>query len=48
MLSARAVALQGIGFTPRLVAVQGFPADVVSVSLDLIAPCVGPEFFYPR
>jgi hypothetical protein len=31
-----------------LVAVQGFPADVVSVSLDLITPCVGPEFFYPR
>ena len=24
MLSARAVALQGIGFTPRLVALQGF------------------------
>jgi hypothetical protein len=31
-----------------LVAVRGFPADAVSVRLDLSTPCAGPEFFYPR
>lgn len=31
-----------------LVEVKAFPADAVSVSLDLSTPCAGPEFFYPR
>ena len=31
-----------------LVEVKSFPADAVSVNLDLSTPCTGPEFFYPR
>jgi hypothetical protein len=31
-----------------LVVVQGFPANPVSVNVDMNMPCAGPEFFYPR
>jgi hypothetical protein len=30
-----------------LAEVQGFPADRVSVTLDLAEPCRGPDWFYP-
>ena len=31
-----------------LTEVAGFPADAVSVTVDLTAPCRGPDWFYPR
>ena len=31
-----------------LIEVAGFPADAVSVTVDLTAPCRGPDWFYPR
>ena len=31
-----------------LTEVAGFPADTVSVTVDLTEPCRGPDWFYPR
>lgn len=31
-----------------LAEVRGFPADAVTVTVDLTEPCRGPDWFYPR